>query len=776
MSLQVATGPGSLISLGISVGDVATFYGMARRVGNWLTAESGDRNFLSLLDQDELDIIRRKGLIDILRFNKIWGSRMTLLANGGPTSFTGNDAEKNLERFSRFTALMVCIVAALSAFAPSEVVKSVLRKVLLDLFQASEFGEDVLASQYTDRVNAWRSAADVRGLSTEARSKRQQLLRKGVVLDGLMPAGDSPLMVNFLVWLLASNEPNYITPSSDVAGVGVCLSNLGVDVLSVGGLGGEAASTPCRLDFCPKAAFQSSISDNVSKVTDVLSRVPSTTISLGNPEESCTKFPTDVRTSNRCRDAWIAGQKAAKYVACLPMVPDTSSVDSSSEDLRFVFYNKGLDPVRIRTGIGSLAEAHAFVMNREVCQYLEAVLERESNETVEWLRDQTTESFDTTTQVQNPKFQDIDRINAFTVFQAFFMGYYYRVLLRLVDVSSLQLQVVNGSWGYRNTKFLCNMRTLHLSPDNPREPGILLLRREDVISILSTLLFSTTRNITRIRQKSSSRDNWCLGVIGKRALLARSLLNCCCTRREIASFVLLDIDVSGIPCDPQGLVRPGVGDDRVEYYHGFNRTALQIPRNGPLAPTEDVSFHVEADWDGDPETILICVRYKGRRINTINPAIADVIFCASVVAPVSKCLPPVSTSTLQWTAEDCLNLRPLPPNDRTAPYILTIPGRPRLQYAALYWYYYNSITRMASNCIQTAIMEAKDVADRRHYDNYIVITGNAVAGSKDEEVPEEVVEKLGKLELKNRTDPNRFLQTPLGDSRFPLVLLDSDPH
>ena len=458
------------------------------------------------------------------------------------------------------------------------------------------------------------------------------------------------------------------------------------------------------------------------------------------------------------------------------MVPDTSSVNSSSDDLRFVFYNKGLDPVRIRTGTGSLAEAHAFVMNREVCQYLEAVLERESNETVEWLRDQTTESFDTTTQVHNPKFQDIDRINAFTVFQAFFMGYYYRVLLRLVDVSSLQLQVVDGSWGYRNAEFLCNMRTVYLSPDNPREPGILLLRREDIISILSTLLFSTTRNITRIRRKSSSRDNWCLGVIGKRALLARSLLNCCCTRQEISSFVLLDIDVSGIPCDPQGLVRPGVGDDRVEYYHGFNRIALQIPRNGPLAPTEDVSFHIEADWDGDPETILICVRYKGRRINTINPAIADVIFCASVVAPVSKCLPPVSTSTLQWTAEDCLNLRPLPSNDRTAPYILTIPGRPRLQYAALYWYYYKSIIRMASNCIQTAIMEAKNVVDRRHYGNYIVITGNDVAGSKDEEVPEEVVEKLGKLELKNRSDPNRFLQTPLGDSRFPLVLLDSDPH
>ncbi|KAI4206285.1 MAG: hypothetical protein LQ346_001181 [Caloplaca aetnensis] len=689
-------------------------------------------------------------------------------------SFTGVDAEKNLEEFSRFTALMVCIVAAISAFAPTEVVKSVLRKVLLDLIQTSEFGEDVLASQYIDRVNAWRSAADVRGLSSEARSTRQQLLDKGVVLDGLMPPGDSPLMVQFLVWLLASNKPNYITPSSDVAGVGVCFSNLGIDMLSVGGLGVEPIDTPCRLDFCPNVAFQSNTSDKAAKVSNVLSRVPSTTISLHNPEESCTKFPTDVRTSNRCRDAWVAGQKAAKYVACLPKVPDGSR-DTSSDDLQFVFYNKGLDPVRTRTGIGSLVEAHAFVMNREVCQCLETVLQRESNETVEWLLDQTIESFNTTTQIHDPKFQDTDRINAFTVFQAFFMGYYYKVLLRLVDVSSLQLQVIDGAWGYRNTQFLCRMRTLYLSPDAPREPGILLLRREDVISMLSTLLSSTARTITRIKRKSQNKDNWCIGVIGKRALLARSLLNCCRTRRDIASFILLDIDVSGIPCDLEGLVRPGVGDDRVQYYFGFTRPTFQIPGNLPSAPTEDVSFHIEADWDGDPETTLLCVRYKGRRINTINPAVADAIFCQSLVAPVSKCLPSGNTSTLQWTAQDCLNLRPIPPNGRTAPYILKIPDRPRLRYAALYWYDYRNIIRAASNCLQTAIMEAKTSADKRRYDSYVVITGNDMTSSQNEELPEEIVEKVGKLERKNRMDPSRTFQTPLGDSRLPLAAIDSDP-
>ena len=204
--------------------------------------------------------------------------------------------------------------------------------------------------------------------------------------------------------------------------------------------------------------------------------------------------------------------------------------------------------------------------------------------------------------------------------------------------------------------------------------------------------------------------------------------------------------------------------------------ALQIPRNDSLAPTEDVSFHIEADWDGTSETMLLCVRYKGRRINTINPDVADVIFCQSVVAPVSECLPLVSTSTLQWTAQNCLNLRSLPVNGCTTPYILAIPSRPRLRYAALYWYYYKSIIRMASNCVQTAITEGKVEADKRHYDTYIVITGNDVTISKDEELPEEIVEKLGKLETKKATNPNRYYGTLLGDPRLPLAVVDSNPN
>jgi hypothetical protein len=172
MSIQITTGIGSLVALGFSVGDLTTLWSLARKVGNWMSAASGDENLLKILDQDELDILRRRGLIDIDRFNKIWGSTMALLGPSGiPVIYKGENAEKSLDRFGRFTAVMVCTVAALDAFALETVVKSVVKKALVELLHASEYGEDILASQCTDRINAWRSAARLRGLRPEGSSR-----------------------------------------------------------------------------------------------------------------------------------------------------------------------------------------------------------------------------------------------------------------------------------------------------------------------------------------------------------------------------------------------------------------------------------------------------------------------------------------------------------------------------------------------------------------------------------------------------------------------------
>ena len=768
MALQVSTGPGSLVALGINVGDVATLYGLAKRMGNWLTAASGDQEFLDLLDQDEMDIMQRRGLIDVLRFNKRWGSRLTLLANGKPTTFTGKDAEKNIEQFSRFTATMVCVIAALEAFAPLETTKTVIKRALLQLLRTTEWGEDVVASQFYNRFNSWQSAAEVRGLSGKAREIRQSLISRYRILDGLMPIGDSKTMTDFLVWLLAGNTSKYITPSSDVAGVGVCLSELGIDILSVSGLGEEPSETPCQLEYSPQAVFQP---HDAAYTPGPFSRVACTTVSLQNPEESLTKFPVDPHTSNRCRQAWIAGSNAAKAVAWIPVF---SGQPGSYPDVKYAIYDNGSKPTRTRTKIGALVEALAFVINKEICRELEFVLQRESDATLDWILDQTVDAPNTENFVSNVTFNDQARINAFTVFQAFFMGYYYAIFLNMVDTSSLQLNIVDGLWGFRSLEFFISMRTIYLSEFQFQGSGLLMLKREDVICILSSLMCATSRLITRIKhgsstdhQRSFSRDSWCVGVIGKRTLLVRSLLKPCHTRKDIGRFVLLDVDVSGIPRDKQGLVRPGIADAP-----GFGLNALSeglTPDSITEAPNEDVTFHIEADWDGDPDNMLLCVRYKGRRTFTVNTAVADAIFGSFTTSPVQNPMPLSATEAIKATARDCLNRRPLTHKGQPGSFVLHIPDMPRLRYAIAYWYGQLDMVRLASNCLQTSINEVKSYIGRNNW-SYIVISGSNGSIPMEDKLPPEIEDKIRKTRLHRK--PGELSQTLLGDDRTQVLSAD----
>ncbi|KAH0565505.1 hypothetical protein GP486_001099 [Trichoglossum hirsutum] len=720
MSLQITTGYGSLVALGVSIGDAAALLSLGQRIGNWLTAESENRDFLRKLDLDEVSIFRRRGLIDIVRFNRLWGSQMTILVNNAPTVFRDEDAEKSLEKLSHFTAIMVCTTAALEAFTLIDVVKFTLKRVLLDLLSTSEYGEDILASSFSKLLNGWRSTAEVRGLSYKARLIRRELLEEGSIVDGLMPRSDSPAMERFLVWLLDGDSDTYTTSSSDVAGVGLCLSKLGIDILGVDGLGERESSTPCRLKYGQDVI--SELGTQRAHAPSSLFRVVSTTVNLKCPEESLIKFPVKLDdTRNRCRRAWTEGGNAARKVACYLKAPDATRPESR-KDLYFVFINRGSTPDHADDDIYALASTHAFVVNKELLDCLKDTFRHEQPSTLRWLLEQTIDTVgEHAVQILDPKFEDHIKIGAFTVFQAFFMGYYYAIFLRLVDTSMLQLETVDGAWGFRSPEFLCAMRTQCLSKRQVLRPDIRYLGRENVIKILSTLLLSTAKTMDQIDRNPSNKDNRCIGVIGRRALLIKSLINPCCTLRDIGSFVLLDVDVSGIPRDINGLVRPGVSEED-----------LRIYRRLPMAPdnhfidtsSEDVTFHIEADWDANPDNTLICIRYKGRRITTINPYTADMSFCHSQVPPVANPqtmeLPP---EAIEWNPSDVLNRREIPTAPQP-PIIIRIYNRPRLQYAAVALLSPHTHVRLATNCIKTAIERGKREARERRLEPLVVITGD----------------------------------------------------
>lgn len=93
MSVQLVTGAGSLVALGLGVGDIATLVAVGKRLGNWWAASEGDKEFLSLLEGDELSIIQRRGLLDVLAFNKRW-KQIQLLANGQPLRLEEHEIEQ----------------------------------------------------------------------------------------------------------------------------------------------------------------------------------------------------------------------------------------------------------------------------------------------------------------------------------------------------------------------------------------------------------------------------------------------------------------------------------------------------------------------------------------------------------------------------------------------------------------------------------------------------------------------------------------------------------
>jgi hypothetical protein len=623
MSVQALTGRDSLVAVGLGVGDISSLVSLGHRVGNWWTASSGDEEFLSMLNEDEFEILKRRGLIDLPAFNKRWRKRMRLLARGRPQVVDGPQAESATKDYSRFTASFVCITAALDHFAPADLSKTILRQTLTILLELTENGEDFLRAQFNNRVNAWRSTATVHGFATEVMKVKRVLLEDEDILPGLIPFEEQNEMVRFFVWLLAGQEEVYTTSSSDLSGVALCLIELGMDGLSVSGMGNVFSRTKCRLAYSKTPAL-SRHAVGAEAVSSSIERRPAMIIPIDHPEECVSVFPLDAGVQNRCRYAWKAGKIAAGHLTLGVVSCDRSGVTgfdnvfnkgpwAEPKDIIYTFTDKGTPQRRAQGELYTLAKQLAFVVNDEVLRGLKDCLKCERPEHLAWVSDQIRGERTREYSISDPNLQEVDKITAYTVCQSFFMGYYYELFFRLEDTSTLQVQTVDGAWGFRSTKFLFWIPQYVVNAA--------FLSRRDLFIILSYLFLGLDATIPKQTRIT------CVGVVARRTLFANSLLGRCSTPAEVGGFTLLDVDVGGVPRDTNGLVRCGVPDSMEQ------QDAISAPTPDgthanltELSPAEDVSLHIEPDWEADPNTALLCVRYKGRRITTISPAKASVAY------------------------------------------------------------------------------------------------------------------------------------------------------
>jgi hypothetical protein len=694
MSLQVATGYGSLLAVGIGAHDVAAIYSIGRRLGNWWTASSGDEELLRLLDEDEMSLLTRRGVLDPARFNATWNCNMTLLSNGKKIVIDGEHAHKALGETSRFAACMICIVASLDTFAAATVVRTICRKLLLDLLRTTEHGENLVASEVSNRINAWRSAACIRGIHQKLRETRLFLVNSGKVLTGTIPPQDAREVAEFLYWLLAGQSKSFRTSSSDLAGIAYCLSYIGFDLLSVEGFLGNPSESSCQLIYDDSGDFERQAHMDVQKdLFADTSRGLCTTVSLTRPEEAMSVFPIGQDIAHRCRYAWKQGRSAAKGVE-LQLTQRVPDHITHMSELRYAAVDLGEVCDRVDDSVWKLAETFGFAPNNELCQSLESILVNDIPR-VGWLLDQLAPTTSSDPFIlQQPIQGDADQISMFTIFQAFFMGYYYEIFLRLVDTDGLQLQIVDGAWGFRSTQLLIDMSFNCCRAARTRD-GI---PRRTILELLCSMLCSKR---TKIDNVGSSRD--CIGYVGKRTLLCNSILKHCQTPEEVGHFVLLDIDVGILPSDSNGIIRSGVAQIPTP----VTVETAQPGRIVESGPTEDCTRHVEADWDVDPETALLCIRYKGRRLLSLNIAEADMVFCATYVKPITNPCDLGNSSDLPEAISIGINdlISGTIPKPRIHPLFVQAYRAPCLGYtfAAIYR---NWVTTIASNSLTAAWKEA----------------------------------------------------------------------
>ncbi|KAF4467858.1 hypothetical protein FALBO_5258 [Fusarium albosuccineum] len=367
----------------------------------------------------------------------------------------------------------------------------------------------------------------------------------------------------------------------------------------------------------------------------------------------------------RCRFAWESGAKAsraigigvgAEYGRKLSSVLDRERHNFT--DLQYQFVNHGRAcKGRDDSPLFQLAAAFGFFINEELLQGLRETLNHESDDQLCSIlagsRDEGMESSSNLLNVHNLPIQDSaytfhaddeEVYRSYTVFQAFIMGYYYGLFLNLVDTSKITYKAVDGAWGYRDTSLLISMSLWLMTIRKAR----MQTSRSDLITILARLFDgeSTRSRLQRFGDKV-------LGIIGKRSILVNSIIGRCSTPLELGGFTILDCDTSGIPADPSGIVKSGIpiAFDLSGPELGDRMAISPFAEKGP---TEDFTRHVEADWDGNPDEMLLVFRYKGRRIGSVDPASADSLFCRAYVEPVSQpSIEPVEKA-IEFTVDDVL--------------------------------------------------------------------------------------------------------------------------
>lgn len=617
MSLSVQLGPNSLVTLGVSIRDVALLYDHGRKVGNFFRASKNEQELLESIMEDEKAILQRRGLVETVRMESRW-KRIEFIYQGHHVDNLAQPAVASKQQLSKLGWLMVTVITALDVCLPHAGVQSLLMNVWQTVLGYDQEKEDSLRVQLPTSIESWRDAGRVWGMIRRIPfwvQKCRQKLTAITAVPQLNPAEREEAQ-HFLIWLLENQSHTFECISATVFAIAGALQQAGI-LLRIDG-SREYETEPLVLytqnsgtsEHTPTMRDPGRNGERFRLAKGIGSRAQLVAYPRDCPEAMINTIPVSRPVINRMFACWKLGAKAAEGVrlrasAQMPFVP-------SSE----VYYHVDDDDPETSSFDSDLTllAGHAFPRETQgVLEGLEYVVERLDRRRLEWLSRHTELQYLLKTENTAPSDQRED-MEVWVQYQALVFGFYYRLFQPFVSLAHVyQHAFFRGVWGYGSSTFLAACSQVGQA-----------LRRDDKVSRTQLLyvLAMMYGGRTSIYSPSSTASGL-LGITGTVSMVTAPLLRTTDVPYQIAGFAVVELPIIDLAADVNGELYSGKGCDVPLRTPPAQAIAIQ-----PHAPRGVWSVHAKMGvlfGEGQPGVVM-AARCNGRLVGWFSPLAADAVF------------------------------------------------------------------------------------------------------------------------------------------------------
>lgn len=622
MSLTAAAGAKSLISLGVSLSDIALLYDWGRKFGNFLRAAKNEEELLESIMENSEALLKRRGLVELARMESRWNIVQAVYEGNRISNETQPDVASN-QNLSALSWLMATIISALDLCLPPTGIHSLVVGVFHDLLTSDSTAKDsqllnALQVQLPTNVQSWRDVGRVRGLDKSIMRHMMSCRAKLTDINAIPQLNLAELREarSFLCWLMDGKTHTFMCISATVFSLASAFRNAGIQIRTEGV---RAYETEPVINYAARgqtlldATLLESVDDPLGLVRGIRSRAQIISFPFDKPEAMIDTIEVPRDVTNRMAMLWERGSIAA---AGFHIHASANTPFTSSSEVSYSIEDSDASTSRYAPHLMMLAH-HAFPAATEgVLKALEVLMTCVKTELVAWLGQHTAAEYLSRTEASMPD-ERSDHMNLWTQYQALVLGFYYRLLKPLLMFDGVSSDAFfRGVWGYGSTTSLAAFTEFNYTL---RSHGS--VTRTHVLYILSMMYGGRTQ-----RFSPESSASGLLGVLGPISIIAMPLHKVTDIPQEIAMFAFADLPIIDLASDADGELYAGKGCD-VQFTHP------------PFGPEDILPHGPEGKWTAHAKMsmlfgetrpgVVMAARCNGRPVGWFSPLAADVTFLSA---------------------------------------------------------------------------------------------------------------------------------------------------